>query len=61
MVKQFYCGKQLKPSSSILMALCSNLFKIGFSLLLREVLLLRVIKIDSVLKKICEKCHSSAV
>lgn len=44
MVKHVYCGKQLKPSSSILMALCSNFLKTAFNLLLREVLLLKVIK-----------------
>lgn len=53
MVKQFCCGKQLKPSSNILMALCSNFLKTAFNLLLREVLL-KVVKIDGVLKKTFE-------
>lgn len=54
MVKQFYCGKQLKSSSTILMALCSNFLKTAFNLLLKEVVLLKVLKIDGVLKNIFE-------
>lgn len=50
MVKQLYCGKQVKPSSSILMALCNNFLKTAFNLLVREVLL-KVIKIDGILRK----------
>lgn len=53
MVKQFYCGKQLKSSSTILMALCSNFFRTAFNLL-RKVVLLKVLKIDGVLKNIFE-------
>lgn len=52
MVKQFHCGKQLKPSSDSPMGLCSNIFKTSFNLLLREIKLLEVIKIDGVLKNI---------
>lgn len=52
MVKQFYCGKQLAPSSSTLMALYRNFFKTAFNLLLREVLPLKVLKINGVLKNI---------
>lgn len=54
MVKQFYCGKQLKSSSTILMALCSNFFRTAFNLLRKEVVLLKVLKIDGVLKNIFE-------